>query len=253
MTRLMFVVPAHGRAQLAAICLRQLRRTCNALTERGIEASAIVVACDENLDTARDLGFGWIRRDNRFLSRRFNDSIQLALDPAYNRRPADYVVPMGSDDWVDWQLFTDLPVGRTMVGFQHMSFVREDGRELTTRFLNYEGGCGIRVYPRAVMETVGFRPADEDRKRGCDTSILVNLKRANALRTIEHRPIDPLQIVDWKSPGQQVTSYSEIEARHRSDVKADPFDTLTGRFPAEALDEMRDHYARRPRTSLAMA
>jgi hypothetical protein len=32
-----------------------------------------------------------------------------------------------------------------------MSFVREDGREMTAKFLNYQGGCGIRVYPREVM------------------------------------------------------------------------------------------------------
>jgi hypothetical protein len=53
-----------------------------------------------------------------------------------------------------------------------MSFVREDGREMTAKFLNYPGGCGIRVYPREVMERLGYRPADEDRARGCDTSIL---------------------------------------------------------------------------------
>ncbi len=253
MPSLWFIVPAHGRAELARICLRQLRRTCDTLTDNGVEATAVVIADDENLDTARDLGFAWVRRDNRFVSRKFNDGIQLALDRNYNRRPADYVVPCGSDDWVDWRLFTDLPQGRTMVGFQRMSFVREDGRELTARRIDYEGGCGIRIYPRAVMQSVGFRPADEDRKRGCDTSILVNLKRANALRRIEHRALESWQIVDWKSRHDQVTSYAEIAARHRTDEAADPFDALTGRYPDEALSDMREHYSRRPRTSLVIA
>jgi hypothetical protein len=35
---LWFVVPAQGRFFLTAICLRQLRRTCDALTENGISA-----------------------------------------------------------------------------------------------------------------------------------------------------------------------------------------------------------------------
>jgi len=253
MASLWFIVPAHGRLELARICLRQLRRTCDVLTDNGVEATAAVIADDENLDTARDLGFAWVRRDNRFLSRKFNDGIQLAMDRAHNRRPADYVVPCGSDDWVDWRLFTDLPVGRTMVGFQHMSFVREDGRELTTRFLNYDGGSGIRIYPRVVMQSVGYRPADEDRRRGCDTSILVNLTRAGALRSVVHRTVDPLQIVDWKSRSDQVTSYAEIHGRHRAGLSADPFEALAGRFPDEALDEMQHHYARRPRTSLLLA
>jgi len=175
------------------------------------------------------------------------------MDRTYNRRPADYVVPCGSDDWVDWRLFLDLPTGRTMYGFQHMSFVREDGRELTTRHILYDGGCGIRIYPRMVMQSVGFRPADEDRRRGCDTSILVNLRKAGALRRIEHRTLDALQIVDWKSRDDQVTSYREIAGRHRAGLNADPFNALAGRYPDEALDEMRDHYARRPRTSLVLA
>lgn len=253
MPSLWFIVPAFGRQQLAEICLRQLRRTCDALTEHGVHATAVVVADDENLMTARRLGFGWVKRDNRFVSRKFNDGIQLALDRGHNPRPADYVVPCGSDDWVDWRLFTDLPDARTMVGFQRMAFVKEDGRELTVRHVSNEGGCGIRIYPRRVMQAVGFRPADEDRKRACDTSILLNVKRAFPRLRVEHRDIDPLQIVDWKTRGEQLNPYAEVAARHRSELKRDPFDALAGRFPPEALDEMQAHYERRPRTSLVLA
>lgn len=53
MSSLWFIVPAHGRAQLARICLGQLRRTCDALNAEGIAATAVVIADDENLDTAR--------------------------------------------------------------------------------------------------------------------------------------------------------------------------------------------------------
>ena len=210
MSTLWFVVPAHGRLELSAICLRQLRRTCDALTEAGIEATAVVIACDENLDTARELGFGTIERDNTFLSRRFNDGIQLACDPAFNPRPAAYVVPCGSDDWVDWRILTELPPADEIVAFQHVSFVREDGRELTSSFIGYTGGCGIRIYPRRAMWKLGYRPADEDRKRGCDTSILTNLRHHASRLTVRHRPIDHRQIVDWKSPVEQVTSYASV-------------------------------------------
>jgi hypothetical protein len=240
---LWFVVPAHERFELTGICLRQLRRTCDHLEDAGLDASAVVIADDENLDTAHDLGFATVRRNNMFVSRKFNDGIQLAADPWYNRRPVDYVVPCGSDDWVDWRLFTDLPRQNTMVGFQRMAFVREDGAELTVRHLGNEGGCGIRIYPRQVMAKVGYRPADEDRKRACDTSILVNLKQANAVR-IEHRDIDPLQIVDWKSDGVQLNRYDDVAAKHRSELSRDPFEILGGRFPDEALDEMAAHYGR---------
>jgi len=243
MAALWFVVPAHGRVELASICLRQLRRTCDALTAEGVEATAVVIADDENLDTARDLGFATVERDNRSLGARFNDGIQLACDAAFNARPVDYVVPCGSDDWVDHRLFLDLPAQDTMVGFQTISFVREDGREMTHRFLNYSGGCGIRIWPRELMARLDYRPADEDRKRACDTSILVNSKRAGAFH-IEYRDIDPRQIVDWKSPGANLNTYRDVSARYRSREVTDPFDALADLYPADLLDEMAAVYAR---------
>lgn len=250
MPSLWFVVPVHGRVELARICLRQLRRTCDSLTEHGVEATAVVIGEDGNLETARELGFGVVVRDNRYLSRKFNDGIQLACDPEVNDRPADYVVPCGSDDWVDYRLFLDLPVD-AMRGFQRMSFVREDGRELSTSNITYKGGCGIRIYPRSLVELLAYRPADEDRERACDTSILLNLMHAYSARYIkelrgypempvEHVDSDPLQIVDWKS-SQQLNSYEEVH-RWRSKTTGDPFEMLADIFPAEALEEMADHY-----------
>lgn len=245
MTRrsLWFVVPAHGRVELSAICLRQLRRTIDDLEAEGIAASAVVVADDENLDTARDLGFGTVERNNRFLSRKFNDGIQLACDPDLNPRPVGYVVPLGSDDWISAEVLLDLPRPNTVVGFKRIAFVREDGRELTERFLDYDGGSGIRIYPRRLLAAMGYRPADEDRHRGCDTSILVNMRQAFKFR-VDHRDIDARLIVDWKSTGSNRNPYDEVAGRWRGSAPVDPFEALAGVFPAEALDEMAGHYGR---------
>lgn len=133
-----------------------------------------------------------------------------------------------------------------MVGFQHISIVREDGRELTTRFLNYAGGSGIRIYPRALMEPLGYRPADEDRKRGCDTSILINLTlhHTGRMRVMHHHHHDH-QIVDWKSPTEQLNSYHDLQIhRVAAADTTDPFEALAGVYPDEALEEMRQHYAK---------
>lgn len=246
MPSLWFVVPCHGRAQLARICLTQLRRTCDQLEQEGIRASAVVIADDENLVTAAALGFATVERDNRFLSRKFNDGLQLALDPKHNPRPADYVIPCGSDDWVDHRLFLDLPSADTMVGFQRLAIVREDGREITTRQLTNPGGSGIRIYPRRLMEPLGYRPADEDRKRACDTSILTNLQRhwGDRMRIMHHHLHD-FQIVDWKSPIEQLNSYDTLAAVFKAAVTADPFAALAEHYPVDALEEMREHYAAR--------
>lgn len=243
-------MPVHERLRLAAICLRQLRRTCDALTSEGVDATAILIADGLNLARlrrrigARLLGFGSYDRDNRFLSRKYNDGIQCALDPEVAEHPADFVVPCGSDDWVDHRLFLDLPDERTVVGFQRMSFVREDGREMTTALLDYPGGSGIRIYPRALLAPLGFRPADEDRDRGCDTSILTNLvlHHGDRLR-IDHRHLHERQIVDWKSSDFQLNPYEAVTLARRSIGSADPFSGLARYYPREAVDEMRAHYA----------
>lgn len=264
MPTLWFVVPVHGRAQLTRICLRQLRRTCGALTDTGLEASAVVVGDDENIETARKLGFAVVRRDNKALSAKFNDGIQLACDARLNPRPADFVVPFGSDDWIDYRILLErLPGAREVVAFRQASFVDETGTRLVSREIDYRGGVGIRVYPRAMMarrrRLIGdvfaprWRPADEDLPRGCDTSILVNVTRAfqGAGPTIVYADQHPHQIVDWKSPNvrgvsNQLNSWSDIVARFRRGVEAsDPFETLRSTFPEVALDEMRAHYGRR--------
>lgn len=242
MASLMFVVPAHGRAQLARICLKHLRHTCDQLAEHKIKASAVVIADDENLDTARELGFATVERDNIFVSQKFNDGIQLACDPAHNPEPADFVVPCGSDDWVDWRIFLSLPKPNIVRCFQRLSFVREDGLEMTSRHLRNIGGCGIRVYPRQVIEQRWFRPADEDRKRACDTSILTNIRRQIPRLVVQHVVTDPRQIVDWKSPSTQLNPYEALRMHQPMFPASDPFTQLRNVYPAEYLDLMRDHY-----------
>jgi hypothetical protein len=225
--------------------MRQLRRTCDTLTAEGVEATCVVIGDDGNLETARALGFGTVRRNNSFVSRKFNDGIQLACDPRYNKRPADYVVPIGSDDWVDHRMFLNLPDRDTMVGFRHVSFVREDGLEISTAFLDNLGGSGIRIYPRQLMKAVEYRPADEDRPRGCDTSILVNLMRQHGGRmNVDHQYVHNHQIVDWKTRGTQLNTYDEIIRRRKRATGGDPFVELAGVYPDAALEEMAAHYGR---------
>lgn len=250
MRSLWFVVPVHGRLPLAAICLRQLRRTCDALTAEGVLASAVVVIDRSEIGDLRRAmggwpGFGFVLRDNTFLSKRFNDGIQLATDPRFNPHPADFVVPCGSDDWVDHRLFLDpLPPPDTIIGFQRMSFVREDGAEITTSFLGYVGGAGIRIIPRELVAPLGYRPADEDRKRACDTSILRNLRvhHGDALH-VKHYHLHDFQIVDWKTPDANLNRYEAVTQARQSPFGLDPFETLADFYPDDALEAMRGYYA----------
>lgn len=241
MPSLWFIVPVHGRVELANVCLRQLRRTCDVLTESGIEATAVVIGHPKRKPLADELGFGFIRRDNKFLSRKFNDGFQLACDPDVNPRPADFVVPFGSDDWIDHRILLELPPRRHVIAFRKVCVVRPDGKEMTARHLDSEGGPGIRIYPRDVIAAMDYRPADEDRNKGCDTSIFINLRKKTNF-TVAYRKIDPRQIVDWKSEKIQVTPYGKFVGRRVIETWPDPFEALDGRYPKEALSEMRELY-----------
>ncbi len=242
---LWFLVPAHGRFDLTAICLRQLRRTCDALTADGIEASAIVMAEDENLDTARELGFGTVERENAPLGRKWNDGYQAACDPEYNPRPLDYVVPMGSDDWLDPELLlsTELPDDDEILCFRKVAFVREDGRKLARLNIVYDGGIGIRVIPRALIATARYRPASEDRNRAIDTSTLNGITRENrGCPRLRYHDLHSLQLIDFKSE-IQLNSYSACLKFEGGGESDDPFGQLAAVYPREALKEMRALYA----------
>jgi hypothetical protein len=203
-TSLWFLVPAHGRVELSRVCLRQLRRTCDTLIGNGLYANAVVAADDANLETAEELGFATVRRANDPLGRKWNDCYELACSPDLNPEPADYVAALGTDDWVDPE------------------FVLAGG-----------------FIPAAMLKPLRYRPAEEDRDRAIDTSVITRLGAhyGHAPR-VEYFDLHPLQIVDFKSD-TQLNSYEDCLAYLGGGESHDPFGDLAAAYPAEAIDEMR--------------
>lgn len=238
-----FVIPAHGRYEVTRVCLRLLAETCAELTDNGLEATAVVIADDENLDTASDLGFATVRQTNEFLGRKWNDGYQLATDPRYNPRPADHVIPFGSDDWIDPQLVLRAPLDdQRIVCFKQAAFVNETGTELATLTVPFQAGVGIRIIPRQLVAAAGHRPAEEDQRQGLDTSTLVRLRRHSSVR-LAHFDLHDLQIVDWKTRGGNLHTYAWYTRYHRGGRNPSPYQALQGVYPGWALDAMREVYA----------
>lgn len=233
MTTLWFVCPAAGRLSIAEVCFRQLRRTCDALLERGIWASAVVVADDENLELARESGFGTVERDNSQLGRRINDGYELA-----GREGVEFMVPVGNDDWVDPN-WIRLPGPGETIGTHLSTVVSEDCSRMAA--LNIRFGDGVRIYSRETLGNVGFRPADEDRKRAMDASTHNGI--GGAAQLVFH-DTSPLAIVDFKS-AENLNDYDGC-VRHygrRSETTA-VWEQLAEVYPAEAISEMRALHAR---------
>ena len=238
MTAIWFVIPAKGRFEKTNACLRQLARTCDTLEEWGVYANAVVMADDENLDSAVEHGFVPLCvRDSEPLGLKWNSGYRFA-----GGADADYVVPLGSDDWIDPIMLTELPDDHQIRCTQETSVVREDGRCLATLKIWYPGGDGVRILPAALLARLGWRPADETRNRAIDTSILNHLTRALGCQP-EFKYFDPSPycIVDWKTAGDQLNTYAMCLA-FNSGPELDPWEVLKDRFPAVALDEMRQVY-----------
>lgn len=242
-SRLVFVVPAHGRHRIATVCLRHLLDTCLELDAAGVQATAVVATDDPVLlELAHELGFGFVESDNHPLGRKWNDGLELAC-----RVGAFYVVPFGSDDWIDHRAVTKALAELTeqppltIGAFRRSSVVSEDGTRLATIRLAYDGGDGIRLIPARLLEPLNYRPADEDRDRALDTSILRRITARHGRPRFHYVDTEAVQIVDWKSSGGgQLNSYEACTTHAEQEL--DPWEALLGVFPDEHLAAMRNAY-----------
>jgi hypothetical protein len=230
-----FVTPAHQRLALSAVCFEQRRRVIEVLAIHGVDARCVVIANDENLALAEEAGFDVVRRDNRWLGMKFNDGIEHALD-----RGAEWIVPIGSDDWVDPEYFLPLPVKSARTA--HYYAPVESDRLLQVR-TSAVIGSGPRVLPRSAF--MSSRPCEEKIRRGVDRSLV------QALGDIswEYRDLHPLQYVGFRGD-RHITLYSKILAERGGEESLEPWKLLATAYPQDLVEEARIAMAgvRRPRS-----
>lgn len=238
-----FVVPAFGRHDVARVCLRQLRRTCDSLPG-GVSGHAVVVADEPEYEAlAAELGFVYVHRGNYPLGRKWNDGYARACDPELNPEPADWVVPLGSDDWVDPDWVAGDLRENAIQCTRRSTIVREDGTRLARLRIPYFGGDGVRVFPRWMLEALGYRPAGEEKGRAIDTSTFGRLEQILGQHPpVRYRDLHPHVVVDWKTARGQLNSYASCQVYRDGDEDRNPFGTLGRYYPAEALEEMRRVY-----------
>ncbi len=244
MSTLVFVIPAYRRFELTRVCLTQLARTCDELRGYGIDATGVVIADDQNLTVASMLGFATVRRENKPLGRKFNDGIEMACA----HLGADYVVPFGTDNWVDSELLSQLPEPGTIATHRLCTLIHEDGERMQTLNVSYDGGDGIRTWPRDLLEPLRFRPAAEDRERAIDTSIRERMKLGSGKPDYVYHDLHPLQIVSFQSADTQLNGYRELRAIFANGPEeTDHWERLAEHYPIEAINDVRDVFARRKR------
>ena len=226
MTILYFVTPAWQRFELTAICLEQRRLVIEELAKHGIEARQVVVADDENLDIARGLGFETVERDNTWLGRKFNDGQEWA-----GKHGADWIVPIGSDSWVDPRYFLPLP-HPSRTGSSHMYAPVQPDRLAILRV--GQVGAGPHLFHRSSMLRSGFRPAPDRISRNTDHLTIKGLDRPP--RWVWH-DVHPLQYVGFRVP-PFITQYDRLLFRWGVSERLDPFDALREHYPGDLVDRV---------------
>lgn len=250
--RLVLVTPAWRRYDVTRLCLAQRAHLRGALAGRGIEATTLVVADDDNLDIAAEFGCETLERPNVPLGRKWNDGLEaacLALE-------ADYVTVVGSDDWVHPDVFSRLPrdeyAGPDLSGNIEAVVWRAApevvcGREIALvdlssgrlRRCRSRGRYGVIpwLFPRVALRRSRYRPVGEAAAQGLDGSLVAGL--GVRPEWVFHDP-HPYCRVDFKSD-VNLNSFDKIaDAIGYGPVEPDPWTTLADHYPAELVQLARD-------------
>lgn len=248
MRSLWFVTPAWRRLELSKICAQQRAWACAKLAEHGIDATAVVIADDENLEIAAELGFATIEHPNTGIGGRFDAGYEFA---AYEG--ADYVCPIGSDSWVDpGFIAANLPDPdtRTVVYSRHYAVVRPDGLRRAQLLVEYEGGTTM-FYPTSILASCRWAPIPKDAPRGCDGHTIAAIRRGGEpVFTIAE--LHELETVSFQTE-LQVTNYENLIGRWGAGETDRPFDGLADHYPPELVDQVAQLYATRRAAAAAIA
>lgn len=225
-----FVTPVWGRVQLTAVCLLQRRLVIDELATHGVEARCVVVGDDANLSVARELGFDVVEQDNEYLGRKFNDGIEHAA-----RAGATWVVPIGSDSWIDPAYFLPLPApGETRTSACYAAVTAD--RIGYLRVLPDDRGAGPYLLHRDLLEPSGFRPADDLLRRYIDSSTVRGL--AGPVRWV-HRDVHEAQYIGFRGT-PTLTPYQRLVDRWGTGEADDPWQRLALHYPSELVDAARE-------------
>jgi hypothetical protein len=228
-----FVTPAHRRYELSEIVFHQRNLKLSQFRSMGLEAHAVVVADDKNLEIAERFGFHTIEQDNMYLGRRFNVGYEYAAENG-----ADFFIPVGSDSWLDPTFLIDASKDK-ITASRHYQVVKRDGSRRLRVWIDIMHGVTYCV-PRKFLKEVDFRPVGERLQRGCDTSLYYNLGKPE----VQFSEVHPCETVAFQSY-PQITNYTKLKDMYCVDETDDPFSELAEYYPKGLIKQVMDFYVDR--------
>lgn len=227
---LWLVSPAWQRLDVTRLALMERRWLCDELAARGLTARGVIVADDGNLELAAEYGFDALDFPNdRGLGAKFNAGFKHALDNG-----ADYVVHVGSDDWVHPDFFDGLEPHERGV-----PVIRAAGR---IAVIDLDAGFGFvqeadrrwGVIPWAIPRSAFI--TDEPVEPGIDHGVELSMMQRLARRDFETHDAHAFVSVDFKT-ANNVTPYAQVA---RPAEQRPLWDELAKHYPAPLVERARD-------------
>ncbi len=232
------VSPAWRRFDVTRLVLDQRQRLCVELASRGIDARSLIVADDENLEIAAEYGCDTLEAPNSPLGRKCNLGLHHAA-----QQGADYIVWIGSDDWIHPDVFQpllDLPATRPVTIFAgtRVALVNLRTGELQRVASPSKFGAIPWLIDSRLFTTRTVAPIKPELKRGLDGALIRGLRLARVdFEWVFDDPND-FRCVDFKSD-QNITPYKSL-AKHLAIGEPEvAWEALGDWFPADLIDKAR--------------
>lgn len=225
-----FVAPAWRRLPVGRLCFAQWAGLFEELAARGLDARAVVIADDANLDSAQAQGFETIEMDNSALGARFNAGFKYA-----GEQGADWIAYVGSDNWLHHDLFEPLldPGERRFVVGREIAFVDLPRGALRRCWVSGDYGVIPWLLPAEALAAVGYAPMENRKQLGLDWHLMWALREQRP-GLLWHDP-HPLARVDFKS-SESLTPFAAVA---HFGGREEPLGALAELYPAELVELAR--------------
>ena len=235
MTSVCIASAAWRRLDVTRLVLKQRQRLCVELAARGVQAVPLIAADDENLDLAAEYDCETIEVPNDPLGRKCNLMLRHAAELF------DWIVWVGSDDWIHPNVFDpldgrDRPVS-IIRGFRLCAVNLDTGQLQRINSPSQYGGIPWLLDSRLIRGK-SWDPIRSHLDRGLDGALIQGLRRMNKTLVFEDHDPHEFRCVDFKTR-DNLSPYEGLSATKGYDEPVDAWEALAGWFPADLVNDAR--------------
>jgi hypothetical protein len=222
---------------VTALVLAQRRRLIRELAGRGIDAVSIIVACDDNLTVAAEYGCQTVEAPNLPLGEKCNVGLRAAAPQA------EFVVWVGSDDWIHPDVFDPLLETVTarprIVAGRSMAIVNLESARLQQICSPSKYGAVPWLLDSRLLRTRSTQFVRPDLNRGLDGALMRGLRLTSRVRSgPEFHDPHAFRCVDFKTR-ENITPYRGLAKHLGTGLDERAWSALAGWYDADLIDLAR--------------